>query len=76
MKSKEEEVYKAILELCSKKGFVSIKDVSEATGLSYPTVHKWVKILELKKKISVVPFGGMRIVKPLRDIGGGSVGNS
>jgi transposase len=73
MKSKEEEVYRAIVELYSSKGLVSIQDVSKKTGLSYPTVHKWVKILELKRKIFVMPFGGMRILKP---IGGDESGDS
>jgi len=53
MKSKKELVYQAIKELTSTNSIVTIWDVKQKTGLSYSTVHKWVKILQLEGLINI-----------------------
>jgi len=57
MKSEKDLVYQTIKELSSIKPDVNILDVTKKTDLSYSTVHKWVKILELEGKIQIEKRG-------------------
>jgi transposase len=58
MKPLKDLVYQTIKELSSIKPEVNILDVTKKTDLSYSTVHKWVKILELEGKIQIEKRGG------------------
>jgi len=58
MRSEKDLVYQTIKDLSSIKPDVNILDVTKKTDLSYSTVHKWVKILELEGKIQIEKRGG------------------
>lgn len=59
VESKREIIEKFI----KKNGFVWIMKISRKTGISYATVHKWVRILELEGKVKTKEVGGMRVVE-------------
>ena len=55
---------KKLVEECIKKhDEIWVSEIARKTGLSFATVVKWVKILELEGKIEVGKLNGMKIVK-------------
>lgn len=41
---------------------INLKDISRKTGLSYPTVLKYVEMLNLEGKITIKDYGNVRLV--------------
>jgi len=54
---------KIIEKFIKKNGFIWIMKISRKTGVSYATVYKWVRILELEGKVKTKEVGGMRVVE-------------
>jgi DNA-binding transcriptional ArsR family regulator len=67
MKSKKELVYQTVKKLTSTSPIVTIWDVKQETGLSYSTVHKWIKILQLEGLIDIERKGGLCNLKAVND---------
>ncbi|MEM5866345.1 MAG: winged helix-turn-helix transcriptional regulator [Candidatus Aenigmatarchaeota archaeon] len=57
---------KIILEYIKKNPGVSIMKIATDLKITYPTVHKWIKILEARGIITLREFGNQVIVNPRR----------
>ncbi len=62
--SKKEEIYRWIIENVKKP--TSISDIARRIGISWPTVDKWVHVLNSEGKITIIEFGNMKLVVPKR----------
>lgn len=51
-----------ILNVIKKSKNISLYEIAEKTGLSYPTVLKHISILETEKKIKVKKIGRIRLI--------------
>jgi DNA-binding transcriptional ArsR family regulator len=46
---------------------ISISEIKRQMGsYSYPTILKWVTVLESEKKVSIVDYGNIKLVKLIR----------
>jgi predicted AAA+ superfamily ATPase len=44
----------------------SAKQISKILEISYPTILKWISVLEAEGKIEVLDFGNVKIIKVKR----------
>lgn len=48
----------------------NIKQLQNLTNISYPTLLKWVMVLQAEKKINIEDYGNVKIVSLNKDYGG------
>ena len=67
MKSARSEVIKAIKELTKNNNFITISSIAKKAKLSYPTAHKWIRILQLEGVIEVKRLGSLFSIRLKED---------
>lgn len=57
----KEKIYNFLAE--NKNNEFNVKQISKKLGISYPTVLKWVDVLNAEGLISVADYGNVKIVR-------------
>jgi len=64
MKSKRDELLEWLKSNLNKP--MSVKQISEESGISYPTVLKWIQVLSSERKISMIDLKNVKLVTAVK----------